>query len=73
MRLFIPAVGVWATRPEDLTRRGVKTFQSLVRPGCLGCVCPSLRIVAEWENDSREERPLWVSIESSPRSIALKR
>jgi hypothetical protein len=21
-------------------------------------VCPSLRIVAEWENDSREERPL---------------
>jgi hypothetical protein len=36
-------------------------------------VCPSLRIVAEWENDSREERPLWGSIESSLRSIAPRR
>ncbi len=36
-------------------------------------VCPSLRIVAEWENDSREERPLWVGIESSLRSIVPRR
>jgi DDE family transposase len=36
-------------------------------------VCTSLRIVAEWENDSREERPLWVGIGSSLRSIAPRR
>jgi hypothetical protein len=42
-------------------------------PHLVSEVCPSLRIVAEWENDSREERPLWGSIESSLRSIALKR